>query len=120
MGFKISFRGGSDFILEFSPLIQPAPMPTRIKPTWAEIVSLAENLKLGNKRVHASHLLIQKVWTNPEQVDGFAKMLLQLDEWKIEYTIEKPSDENCCYIRIPIKQDNILQVKSYSKIIVSF
>jgi hypothetical protein len=108
--FTIHYNGG---LAGMSPA---KPTPTQpSKSRLADLVDMARHFGLGTmvtgpddaNRPHT--LLIQKVWTDPKQVEGFRAMLLSLQELKIEHTVDKGGmDDNCCYICVPYKQANLL------------
>lgn len=114
--FTIHYNGGlagMSIIFDQDPPAQTPPtQPSKLR--VSDIVDMARNFGLGTNRVspHSSQpsaLLIQKVWTDPKQVEGFRAMLLSLQELKIEHTVDKGGmDDNCCYIRVPYNQANLI------------
>lgn len=119
--FTIHYNGGlagMSIIFDQDPVQASPAKPTPTQPSksrLADLVDMARHFGLGTmvtgpddaNRPHT--LLIQKVWTDPKQVEGFRAMLLSLQELKIEHTVDKGGmDDNCCYICVPYKQANLL------------
>lgn len=120
--FTIHYNGGlagMSIIFDQDPVQASPAQPTPTQPSklrLAEIVDMARTFGLGTmetSRQDANRpytLLIQKVWTNPKQVEGFRAMLLSLQELKIEHTVDKGGmDDNCCYICVPLQQANLIR-----------
>lgn len=74
-----------------------------------DVLSLARLLKLpmrsfSRTKDSLDSLRIYKNWTNPAQVEPFAKVLLKVQELGLPYTIDNESDFELSYIVIPFQE----------------
>lgn len=111
IGFTITHTPGKGTIELVIPNNQ-FNLPKQV--TVNEIIEAACKLKLGtcepdrrSSIAPGAILLIQKTWTNPDQVEGFVTMQEQLRQWGVKFTVGPIEDDDyCCYIIIP-EQPNI-------------
>lgn len=109
--FVVDYNGGitAPVTLSFTlPLpVEESPQVHPRQLSASQLFDFARDFGLTSKP-HFHAMFIQKEWSNPNQVEGFAKMLKTLEEFKIEHTVEK-DDYRLCSIRIPYSQQNISQ-----------